>query len=385
MNLNDLVGLRKHIHMYPELSGQEVRSAEFIADLLRSLGNASVLTGIGGNGIASIFKGEKPGPRILVRAELDALPITESDNKEHRSLNEGLAHLCGHDGHMTILLGLGNRLNDKPPEAGEVVLLFQPAEETGQGAAAVISDPVFERIRPDYAIALHNLPKYPENTIVIKAGNFACASQGIIIQLTGRTSHAAHPEQGLSPARAVAQLIGLLEDLPNTRDYKGFVLATMIHIRMGDIAFGTSPGEAILMLTLRAAEDEDMLRMTELLREKVAIIAANEKLNLSITNTEVFPPTVNDEAISKVVRETAHKQGLKIIDSLEPFRWSEDFGHFSAQFPSVLFGIGAGMDSPALHSPDYDFNDALLTTGVGLMHGICIEIIRGDIESKGNE
>lgn len=363
----DLTAIRHHLHHYPELSGNETDTADYVANILNQLGPDELIRGIGGTGLAAVFKGRKKGSRILFRAELDALPIVEAEGRTHRSSRTGVAHLCGHDGHMAILLGLAERLSYAPPEHGEVVLLFQPSEETGEGAKKVIMNPVFQRIRPDAAIALHNLPTYPENMILLRAGPFACSSRGLIFRLKGISSHAAHPEQGKSPSLAAARIIEAAEHFHLDDPYTGFVLATVIHARIGDVAFGTTPGDAVVMVTLRAEKDEDMELLVLRLTEKVRKIADAAGLGLEIAQTEVFPSTVNDEHLTGLVRSTAREAGSQILELEEPFRWSEDFGHFGRICPSVLFGIGAGLGHPPLHHPEFDFNDVLLDHSVGLM------------------
>lgn len=174
-----LVRLRHELHANPELSGQENNTAKRLLDFLKTLNPDQILQNLGGNGIALVFKGKAPGKRVLFRADMDALPIQEKNELSYASKNTGVAHLCGHDGHSSILAGFALVLNKKRPEKGEVILLFQPAEETGKGALQVINDPQFESIKPDMAFALHNLPGFERHTIVLREQTFAAASVGI--------------------------------------------------------------------------------------------------------------------------------------------------------------------------------------------------------------
>jgi amidohydrolase len=361
-----LIRLRQRIHRHPELSGQEQDTAAFVAGYLQKCNARQVLTALGGYSVAGVFGKEKQGPRILLRAELDALPIPETGTLSYRSENAGIAHLCGHDGHIAILLGVARHLQQHPPEKGEVVLLFQAAEETGEGAQRLLEDPGFSRIRPDAAFALHNLPSFPENQVLLRQETFACASKGLIIRLSGKTSHAAHPESGNSPDKAVARIIDLISNLSEEETFEDFVLCTIIHARIGEVAFGTTPGEASVMITLRAALENDMQSLTRMLESKVKQIASTHSLAFDISYTEVFPATINHPVLTDWVAEVAQKMNRELSWMPKPFRWSEDFGHFTASFPSVLFGIGSGENHPALHNPDYDFNDALITPSVAL-------------------
>lgn len=190
-NLQHLVTLRQWLHTHPEISGEEKNTAAYLVGLLQSLNPDFIKEKIGGEGILVLFDSGKPGPVLLFRSELDALPIQETNDFAHRSLANGISHKCGHDGHATILYGLAEKLARQWPLSGKVCLLFQPAEETGEGAERVVADSIFRNIKPDYVFALHNLPGYETGAIVIKEGLFSAAVNSIVIKLKGKTAHAA--------------------------------------------------------------------------------------------------------------------------------------------------------------------------------------------------
>ena len=206
VNYKELVKLRKELHKNPELAGQEKNTSARIKNFIDNFNPDETITGIGGNGIAFIFKGSKEGKTILFRCELDALPIKEQNDFDYKSLVENVAHKCGHDGHMTILSGLASLFKNQKPEKGKVVFLFQPAEETGEGAKRVVDDKNFRRIKPDYVFALHNLPGFPLGSVAVKTGIFAAASKGMIVKLYGKTSHASEPKNGITPTPATASI-----------------------------------------------------------------------------------------------------------------------------------------------------------------------------------
>ena len=367
--MTDLFELRRRLHREPELSGNEENTAAFIGELLDSLKPDRVLRGLGGHGLAAVFKGRDDGPRVLVRCELDALPIDETTDIPHASRHRGVAHKCGHDGHMVIVVGLARRLHETPPSRGEVVLLFQPAEETGAGGELVINDPQFEAIRPDYALALHNLPGYPKGQVVVRDGCFASASTGIHINLQGATSHAAEPEAGNSPALAMAQLISAISALPqNHTALHEAAKATVIHARLGEVAFGTSPGEADVMATLRSHSQPVMDTLVAHVIELAESAATAFKLKVRTRLVEPFPTTVNAPEVVTFVRKAAAQLGLSIHERAVPFAWSEDFGHFTSLCKGALFGLGSGEEQPALHHPDYDFPDDIIDAGVNILH-----------------
>ena len=196
-DLNELAAWRKALHRAPELSGAEAETARAVLNFLEPTRPDRIVTGLGGHGVALIYNGAAPGPTVLIRAELDALPIEEVSTFADCSARPGCAHLCGHDGHMAILAGVGRGLAALRPRRGRAVLLFQPAEEDGSGAEAVIADPKFASIAPDVSFALHNMPGLPLGSAALKAGPVACASRGLRIALCGRTAHASAPGEGV--------------------------------------------------------------------------------------------------------------------------------------------------------------------------------------------
>ncbi|HDP94244.1 MAG TPA: amidohydrolase [Candidatus Aminicenantes bacterium] len=366
VDLEQLVQLRHHLHAHPELSGKESGTARTIQAFILGHSRAQVMQGLGGHGLAAVFEGPDPGPTVLFRADLDALPINEQSDAEHRSRVNAVAHLCGHDGHMAILCGLAMHLSRHCPQRGRVVLLFQPAEETGTGAARVIADPGFEKIRPDIAFALHNLPGFPKGSVVWRYGPFASASRGLIMRLTGRTAHAGEPENGVTPAPAVSRLLAGIPALPGMAGIRGFGLATVVHARLGEVAFGTAPGEAVVMATLRTHTDRDMDRLFAAGEQLARETAAASGLKIALEAVEDFPATINDRDAVERVRAAAQAESIPMVKVTQPFRWSEDFAHFTRLCPAALFGLGAGEDGPRLHNPEYAFPDELIKPGVAV-------------------
>ncbi|MFC5625452.1 amidohydrolase [Algoriphagus winogradskyi] len=372
MPLTELINLRQLLHQTPEIAGEESATAEKILAFFANLKPDQTIQNIGGTGLAFIFKGKNPGKRILFRAELDALPIQEKGDPSYKSQTAGKAHLCGHDGHMTIICGLGEKLAAQRPVSGEVVLLFQPAEETGEGARRVLDDPKFQQIKPDYAFALHNLPGFPLRQVVVRQGTFAAGSTGLTISLTGKTSHAAHPDAGINPAQAIAQLIQTLPKL--TEKLSTFALVTVIHAEIGSLAFGTSAGKGSLSLTIRAFDQDDLENLIKMITEEVKRIATTEKLGCKFSFVESFAVSKNDPGAAAIAEGVLKEKNLQVIEKPEPFRWSEDFGLFSQSCPSYLFGLGSGENCPQLHEPTYDFPDELIVTGVKIFEGIARKV-----------
>lgn len=362
---NDVVSLRRSLHAHPEPADHEEKTARTLLEFLKARTEPTeVVTGLGGHGLALTYGYADPGPTVLLRADLDALPIFETLQIEHVSRVPGVAHKCGHDGHMAILVDAALRLWANKPTRGRLVVLFQPAEETGMGAERLIEDPKFDPLRPDYAFALHNLPGFERGCAVLRRGGFASASTGMVVELEGATSHAAEPEKGRSPALAVASLIQGFSAAPQlfTALHEA-AKATVIHARLGERAFGTSPGYAAVMCTLRAYRDEVMETMKRRCVHLVESVAQAHELRSGIDWVEEFPATVNDDDCVELIEETACSLSIETIEAEVPFPWSEDFGHFTRRFKGAMFGLGSGVDHPALHHPDYDFPDDIIPVG----------------------
>ena len=375
-NLQDLIALRKEIHQHPELSGEEAQTAKRIKSFIKQYNPSKLIEGIGGHGFIAQFKGEEDGPSVTIRAELDALPIQESSDLDYKSEYEEKGHLCGHDGHMTMVAALAPFLSENKPRKGAVNLLFQPAEETGQGAREMLNDDKINEVDHDYIFALHNLPGFKQNSIIIKKGGFAAASKGLIIKLKGKTSHAAEPKKGNSPAPAAAEIINKIEHLPEKLEgLENFSLVTVVHAKIGDRAFGTTPGKAVVMATLRAYLDKDLDILEDAAKTMCEEVADRYGLKCAIEETEVFSSTMNNEDCVGLIEEAAKDNDFERFHLEKPFRWSEDFGLFSQTYKGAMFGLGAGEDTPALHNPDYDFPDEIMKTGITMFESLIKKLV----------
>ncbi|MDR3494048.1 MAG: amidohydrolase [Ancalomicrobiaceae bacterium] len=372
----ELIDWRRELHRHPELSGAEAATATAVADMLAATAPERILDHLGGTGVAAVYAGAAPGPTVLLRAELDALPIEELGNRPYGSTVPGRAHLCGHDGHMATLAAVARLLGRRRPARGRVILLFQPAEETGTGAAAVIADPRFAEIRPDLAFAYHNLPGLAVGTAVLGEGLVNCASAGMHISFLGRTAHAASPEDGISPMGALSSLMPMLTGLGggDITD-PDFARVTVTHARLGEPSFGIAPGEAELFVTLRALTNERMRGIRWIAEEFVRVTAEEHGLETVIAYHDEFDACDNAPAAVGYLHRALEAQGFAIDASLLPFRFSEDFGRFGAIAASAMVFLGAGTDRPALHNPDYDFPDDLIAPAARLFWRLIEEVV----------
>ncbi|MFD0963306.1 amidohydrolase [Pseudofulvibacter geojedonensis] len=369
-----LYPLRHKLHSFPELSGKEIKTQKLIVDFLKTHTTCNIKS-IANTGVLAIFNNENSNKTILFRADIDALPIHEINNFKHKSKVKVVSHKCGHDGHTAILLGLAKKITDNPINDTSIILLFQPAEEIGKGAALALKDSFFDKIKIDYVFALHNLPGFNKNEIVVKNEEFTSNVLSVIITLKGKTAHASEPENGINPAIALSEIINYSESSNDTDPASdNFFLSTPIYINMGEKAYGISAGYGEIHLTLRSRKTNLMLANKNKLISFLSSLEKKHHLKISTEFIEEFYSNVNNTQAVNIVKKTALKQGFKINPIGTPFKWGEDFGLFTQKYKGAMFGLGAGKDSPNLHNPDYDFPNDIIMTGVNMFYNIIQEI-----------
>jgi amidohydrolase len=377
MNMNQknssLISLRHDLHRKPELSGKESDTSKIIIRELEKYKPDRIINNVGGHGVVAIFEtsDQKPDKTILFRAELDALPVHEETDLEYQSDNRGVMHACGHDGHMAILIGLAGELYKNRPNNVRVILLFQPAEETGEGAQKVLNDSGFKPLEIEHGFALHNLPGFDENSLYIRSKSFASASVGVEVSIKGKSSHAAYSEQGINPSKVIANLIQKVSsDFEDISEQDSNSKYAVTFIKMGERAFGMSPGVATIGFTFRSETDEALNERLNRFEVIVQNEAGRFSGEISTRRVEPFVATINSHEGCEIVRSVAKKLDIRVEELERPFPWSEDFGRFGEKFPITLIGLGSGKDSAPLHSEKYDFNDALLPAGISLFQAI---------------
>jgi amidohydrolase len=272
--------------------------------------------------------------------------------------------MCGHDGHSTILAALGRQFGRQRPARGRVVLMFQPAEETGDGAAGVVADPRYETVRPDFAFSLHNLPGTPLGHVRLKSGVVNCASRGMRIVLEGKTAHSSMPETGTSPMLAVSRLMPALAKLGGSSfESDDFGMITVTHAQMGEAVFGIAPGRAEVWCTLRTRLDERMADLCAAAEGLAREVASQDGLRLAFDYHEIFVASLNAPEAVEHLRAALDAERITHDEALLPMRASEDFGLFGHTSKSAMLFLGSGVEHPALHNPDYDFPDDLIAVG----------------------
>jgi len=367
--LQKIKDFRKELHRFPELSGSETETVIRLKGFLKEAHPDEIIEELGGQGLALIYNGNLPGPSVMLRAETDALPIQEENIFGHHSQRKGISHKCGHDGHMSILAGFACILEKSMIQRGRLILLFQPAEETGTGAKALTADKRFADIQADYIFALHNWPGYPTGQLVIRSGSMFSASTGMAIKLTGKSSHAMAPEEGNSPAEAIMEIYGSLKELYHPdKSSDDFSLITTVGMQLGSEDYGVSPAEGALYLTLRAYRESSLKQMLSELQSRIKNIAKRHSLQVQIVFKDRFPEARNDNFCVERVIEAAERLDIPVHSPEQGLASSEDIGHLfqKARKGGAIFLLGSGEQSAPLHSFEYDFEDKLIEPAIKL-------------------
>ena len=378
----DYKEIRRILHEHPQTAGNEQFAHDMIVKHLQGLHPTKVYTNVGGYGVIAVWEKRVCSgecvvdstrgqvlptthyslPTIAFRADIDALPI---------------GHRCGHDGHTTILLRLAELVDEQFSTFNfqfSILLLWQPAEETGTGSRAILDSGILQQYNIRAIYGLHNLPGYPLGTVVLCPHTFAAASTGVVYRLDGRETHASTPELGVNPGLAVAEIINKFNGFMDFREagrLSDFRQSTLICVRLGQPAFGTSAGHAEVMFTLRAFTNDAMECLLTDANNAVDEIAARHGLTVTRSLVEPFRATENNPVCVKAIEKAAHDMPLDVVYKDIPNRWSEDFAEYLLEFPGAMFGIGSGEQQPELHHPDYDFPDALIEPAAQLFFNLC--------------
>ncbi|WP_349743645.1 M20 aminoacylase family protein [Roseateles cavernae] len=359
-HLDEFIALRRDIHRHPELAFQEHRTAALVAERLSAWGY-EVSTGIAGTGVVGSLRRGKGGKRLGLRADMDALPIREATGLPYASVHEGVMHACGHDGHTTALLAAAHYLARHGDFDGTLQLIFQPAEEMGGGAKKMIDAGLFERFPVDAVFGMHNWPCVDAGHLGCVDGPAMASVDQALITVRGKGGHGAQPQETVDPVLVSAHLITALQSVVarniNPLDM-GVVTVGSIH---GGFAANVIPDTVELKLTARSFRPE----VRELLRQRVPALARAQAESFGAV-AEVdyrlgYPAVINHPAETEFAREVAREAlGADKLDAdFRPRTASEDFAYMLQARPGSYLFIGNG-EGPALHSPKYDFNDAVL-------------------------
>jgi len=364
-----LTALRRDFHLHPELGFDEHRTRARVAEILRGLG-LEVHEGVG---VVGILRNGTGNRAIALRADMDALPIQETSTHGYVSTNPGIMHACGHDGHTTMLLGAAELLSQKLDFDGTVVFIFQPNEEHGLGAKAMIEEGVLERFPVDEIYAIHNLPGAPLGQVSTRPGQI-CNSESLFeIRIKGRGGHASMPQVGVDAITVGSELVLALQTIVSRKLSPGAGAVVSVTEFLTDGCRNVLPGHATLKGDVRARQPQDREMVERFMRQITDGVAATHGIEASMDFNADFIETINAEEPTEAVIRSAKNAGLDVIGDRQPMSFSEDFAQFSQVVPGCFLLLGNGEEGPhgqPLHASDYDFNDALLPIGAGFWQSL---------------
>ncbi len=361
----EITGWRRDFHAHPELQYDVHRTAATVAEKLKSFGCDEVVTGIGRTGVVGVIRGRAPGGKVVgLRADMDALPIEEATALPYKSTVPGKMHACGHDGHTAMLLGAAKYLADTRNFAGTAVMIFQPAEEGGAGARAMLRDGLFERFGIQEVFGMHNYPGIPVGEFAIRSGPMMASTNSVVIRIEGKGSHAAWPHRGVDTVLVGAQIVTALQSIVSRNVDPLEAAVISISVFQAGQADNVLPQTATLRGTVRTLSPGVRELVKTRVREVVEGTAKLYGARADLTYTTGYPVLVNDESrtafAAEVADEIAGKD--KVARDTPPLMGAEDFAYMLEERPGAFIYVGNG-DSAMLHHPAYDFNDEAIPLG----------------------
>ena len=364
---DELTALRRDLHAHPEIGFEEVRTSAIVAEHLERFG-IEVHRGLGKTGVVGVLRGRPGSRRIGLRADMDALPITEETNLSYRSTTPGKMHACGHDGHTTMLVGAARYLAETRDFDGTAVFVFQPAEEGLGGARAMIADGLFEKFPVDEIYALHNAPQGPHGVFQTRTGPMMAAADFFDIRITGRGAHAAMPQQGIDPIVIATGLAQAMQSIVsrNSDPLKAAVVSiTQVH---AGAAYNVIPEGAHLAGTVRTFDPELRQLVGRRIRELAQGFATAYGATIEVDLRDVFSVLDNSAEQARAAAEIAAELfGAERVDAdTLPRMGSEDFADMVAAVPGAYAWLGA-TPGPGLHNASFDFDDSLIPLGAAYL------------------
>lgn len=362
----EVAGWRRHIHQNPELNFDVFETAAFVTEKLKAFGCDEVVTGIGKTGVVGIIRGSKGnGSTVGLRADMDALPITEITGKPYASQTPGKMHACGHDGHTAMLLGAAKYLAETRNFAGSVAVIFQPAEEGGGGGNEMVKDGMMDRFGIQKVFGMHNMPGLPVGQFAIRPGPIMAATAEFTITVKGRGGHAAMPHGTIDPIVIASQLVGALQTIASRNtDPVESVVVSVTKFHAGD-AYNVIPETAEIAGTVRSLKKEVARKAEERIRQLCAGLAAAHDTTIEVDYDANYPVTFNhpEETVfsGDIAAEVAGD--AQVQRTIQPVMGGEDFSYMLEARPGAFIFIGNG-DTAGLHHPAYDFNDEVIPHGV---------------------
>jgi amidohydrolase len=366
-----LTGWRRHLHAHPELTLHERETAAFVCARLRELG-IPFIAGVGGHGVVATITRGRSNRGVGLRADMDALPITETTGLAYASGNPGVMHACGHDGHTTSLLGAAALLQQDRSWSGTVQLVFQPAEEGGGGAKSMIADGLFERFPMERIFGYHNWPGLEAGTVAVHDAAVMAAGGRMEFCVKGHSGHAAMPHLTRDPMVAAAHLLLALQTIVSRNvDPLDAVVISVATMEAGTAANQIS-GEAVMRGTMRTLRSETCDQVEAAIRRVCAGVAQSHDVQIEVALRRGNPVTANTPAERDLAAEAVTVAGLALRRDMAPAMTGEDFAWYLEQRPGAFVWIGNGPaeDGRGLHSSSYDYNDAILPAAAGYLASV---------------
>ena len=376
----ELTALRRDLHAHPEIGFEEHYTASRVVESLKVCGVDEIHTGIGRTGVVAVIRGRKTGSgRMLgLRADMDALPMTEHNDFAWRSTRPGMMHGCGHDGHTTMLVGAARYLAETRHFDGTAVLIFQPGEEGFAGAKAMIEDGLFDRFPVQSVYGMHNWPQMKPGMVGVNPGPMMASADRITIEITGKGGHGAHPYQTVDPVLVAAHIITAVQSIVsrNVRAIDSAVIS-LCAMQAGDMgAFSVMPGKATLVGTVRTFNPEVQNLVEKRLHEVCSGVALGLGAAAHVNYERIYPATVNSRDEARFAGDVAQRLvGHDHVDrNMDPSMGAEDFSFMLQVKPGAYLRLGQGAENGMggcfLHNSRYDFNDEVLPLGAALHAGL---------------
>ena len=360
----DMAKWRQHLHQNPELGRECYKTAEYVSERLKEFGITEIHTGYASTGLVAIIEGKAPGRTIGLRADMDALPITENTGLSYSSVNEGVMHACGHDGHTTMLLGAARYLSETKNFSGRVALIFQPDEEATGGAKAMVEEGIVEQFQIEEVYALHNIPGHDVGVMYTRPGPIMAGADNFSVEIKGKGGHAAYPHEVKDPivaALSIAQSFQTIVSRNNIPSDDLVISITQVHSGTTD---NVIPETAYLNGTVRTFDLSVQEMVIKRMEKIISGLAIGFEVEAKLNYEKGYPPTINHEEATNFAIEVANDVcgPDQVLTLVNKEMGAEDFSYMLEKRPGayVFLGIGEGA---GLHSPNYDFNDAAAPVG----------------------
>ena len=361
---NDMAKWRRHLHQNPELGRDCYKTAEYIQERLKEFGITEIHTGYASTGIVAIIQGQTSGRTIGLRADMDALPITENTGMPYSSKNEGVMHACGHDGHTTMLLGAARYLSETRNFSGRVALIFQPDEEATGGAEVMVEEGILEQFKIEEVYALHNIPGHDVGVMYTRPGPIMAGADSFNVEIRGKGGHAAYPHEVKDPivaALSIAQAFQTIVSRNNIPSDDLVISITQVHSGTTD---NVIPETAFLNGTVRTFDLSVQEMVINRMEKIISGFSISFEVDAKFNYEKGYPPTINHEEKTNFAIEVAKEVcgSDKVLTSVGKEMGAEDFSYMLQKRPGAYLFMGIG-EGAGLHNPNYDFNDAAAPVG----------------------